>query len=331
MKHEVEINDVLIAKYLSGEATPEEAMALDDWLREPANRLHFAGVQQAWDATFPGKASRPVDSGKAWANVAGSGGGVLPKKAPLINLFEQKTIFKIAASIVFILIFGGVLYLNFVREKPIEIAVESQNSLQQIKFPDHSVAILNRNSSLVYPQAFGNTQRDVRLIKGEAFFNIAADASKPFIIRTALASIKVIGTSFNVILKSGTLEVSVDQGKVLVYSATDSVYLSAGDGALLKAGESDFNLHQSNSNVWAYATHKFVFNNTSLRDVFNYVEKAQGCTIRLGNEDIGNCKLTATFESLSTDYMLTLISEALNLTVTKNDDSTFTVEGEGCH
>lgn len=330
MKNEVEINDVLIAKYLSGEATPEEAMALDDWLQEPSNRLHFDDIQRAWDASFPDKASRPVDLGKAWADVAGNREGIHPKKTTLNNLFEQKTIFKIAASIVFILIFGGALYLNFVREKPVEIAVESQDSLQQVKFPDHSVAILNRNSSLVYPEAFGN-RRDVRFIKGEAFFNIASDTTKPFIIRTALASIKVIGTTFNVTLKPDTLEVSVGQGKVLVYSATDSVYLNAGDGALIQSGETDFNIHKSNSNVWAYATHKLVFNNTSLREVFSDVEKAQGCTIRMGNEEIGNCKLTATFESLSTDYMLTLISEALNLTVTKNDDSTFTVEGEGCH
>jgi hypothetical protein len=65
--------------------------------------------------------------------------------------------------------------------------------------------------------------------------------------------------------------------------------------------------------------------------VFNYVEKAQHCEIHLENSRIENCRLTATFESVSTDYMLNLIAEALNLSVTKNDDSTFTVGGEGCH
>jgi ferric-dicitrate binding protein FerR (iron transport regulator) len=74
-----------------------------------------------------------------------------------------------------------------------------------------------------------------------------------------------------------------------------------------------------------------VFNNTPLREVFGYVEKAQHCIINVDNSRIENCKLTATFEQVSTDYMLNLIAEALNLSVTKNDERSFTVEGEGCH
>jgi ferric-dicitrate binding protein FerR (iron transport regulator) len=107
--------------------------------------------------------------------------------------------------------------------------------------------------------------------------------------------------------------------------------LKAGEAASLQPGTNHFIIHQSNSNDWSYATHKYVFHNTSLAQVFDYVEKAQNCEIRMGDASIGNCKLTATFESVSTEYMLTLITEALNLSVIKDDDHTFTVEGEGCH
>jgi len=329
VKNEIEINDELIAKYLSGEASPEEAVALDDWLQVPANRLRFSALQKVWEASFPSKSYRPVNLERAWGNVeqhkhAG-------QKTPEARHHpKSNVIFKIAASVLLILSFGGIFYL-YQTKKPEAISLSSGDSLKHIHFEDHSVAILNRNSHLVYPQNFNNEQREVEFTKGEAFFNIAPDAQKPFVIRTEIATIKVLGTAFNVLVKADTLEVSVDHGKVLVYTSTDSVYLEKGEAAFLLANDTAFKTHDSNSNVWAYATHKFVFNNTSVSEVFRYVEKAQDCTIHISNPEIGNCKLTATFESVSTDYMLNLITEALNLSVTKNDDRTFTVEGEGCH
>jgi transmembrane sensor len=133
------------------------------------------------------------------------------------------------------------------------------------------------------------------------------------------------------VVSPSAFEVSVETGKVLVSTPTDSVFLEPGQAATLVAGAPSFMIKDSNQNTWAYATHKYTFNNTPLLEVFGYLESAQNCAIRMKNPDIGNCKLTATFESVSTEYMLTLITEALNLSVTKDDDRTFTVEGEGCH
>ena len=329
MKNEIEINDELIAKYLAGEASPEEAIALDDWLEVPANRMHFRALQKMWEASFPSRSYRPVHLENAWAKVEQRKHAGLKTPATR-RLAKSNAIFKIAASVLLILTFGGIFYL-YQAKKPQDISLSSGDSLKHIHFEDQSMAILNRNSNLVYPQSFANEQREVQFTKGEAFFNITPDAAKPFIIRTEIATIKVLGTAFNVLVKADTLEVSVDHGKVLVYTSTDSVYLEKGEAAFLRANDTAFKTQDSNSNAWAYATHKFVFNNTSISEVFRYVEKAQDCTIHIANPEIGNCKLTATFESVSTDYMLNLITEALNLSVTKNDDRTFTVEGEGCH
>ena len=329
MKNEIEINDELIAKYLAGEASPDEAIALDDWLEVPANRVHFRALQKMWEVSFPSMSYRPVHLENAWTKVEQRKHGS-QKTTDTRQLAKSNAIFKIAASVLLVLSFGGIFYL-YQAKKPQDISLSSGDSLKHIRFEDHSMAILNKNSHLVYPQNFANEQREVYFTKGEAFFNITPDTAKPFIIRTEIATIKVLGTAFNVLVKADTLEVSVDQGKVLVYTSTDSVYLEKGEAAFLHANDANLKTQDSNSNTWAYATHKFVFNNTSITEVFRYIEKAQDCTIHIANPEIGNCKLTATFESVSTDYMLNLITEALNLSVTKNDDRTFTVEGEGCH
>ena len=328
MKNEFEIDDGLIARYLAGEATPEEAIALQDWLEDPANKLHFTSLQKTWYASFPGSSPRSVNVEKAWEMVNHEKEKISKNNSATVLFW--KTFLKTAAVILMLVTFGVLLFLNDRSEKPIEIMVASKDSLRQIMFADHSTAILNRNSTLHYPETFENS-REVKFTEGEAFFNITPDAAKPFIIHTDQATITVIGTAFNVMVQPLAFEVSVEEGKVFVQTLTDSAYLEAGHAATLNAGNKSFDISASNSNNWAYATHKYVFNNTPLHDVFSYIEKSQHCSIQVMNTDIKNCKLTATFESVSTDYMLTLITDALILSVTKNDDNTFTVEGEGCH
>ncbi|HKZ37034.1 MAG TPA: FecR family protein [Chryseolinea sp.] len=330
MEKEIEVNDELIAKYLTGEATPDEAIAVHDWLNVPANRLYFKKLQHAWTATFPSKRALYIDSDSAWRKIDKQRKDeTQPVRRSVLFSKPSQILFRIAASIVLVLTFGLILYLNFRSEISSTVTISTTDSLKRISFPDRSIAVLNQNTTISYPETFNTTFREVRLSEGEAFFNIAYLDKTPFIIYTEVANIKVIGTAFNVVLGKNSLEVSVEEGKVLVFNAKDSLYLEPGNLAKLGTEQPFSNVNSSDPNTWAYATHKFVFKDTPLREVFNYVEKAQLCSIQIQNKDIGNCKLTATFDSVSTDYMLTLITEALNLTVTKNDN-TFTVGGEGC-
>jgi transmembrane sensor len=67
----------------------------------------------------------------------------------------------------------------------------------QLTLPDGSRVWLNAASSITYPTAFTNNTREVQ-ITGEAYFEIAQNKSQPFIVKTTLAQITVLGTSFNV-------------------------------------------------------------------------------------------------------------------------------------
>lgn len=67
----------------------------------------------------------------------------------------------------------------------------------QVILPDGSHVWINAASSLRYPVAFGNKERRVELT-GEAYFEIAADAGKPFRLISRNQVTEVLGTSFNV-------------------------------------------------------------------------------------------------------------------------------------
>lgn len=72
-----------------------------------------------------------------------------------------------------------------------------RGGLFQVTLPDGSRVWLNSASSLQYPAAFTGTNRTVTL-SGEAYFEIAADKSKPFLVNTATQQVQVLGTAFNI-------------------------------------------------------------------------------------------------------------------------------------
>ena len=127
----------------------------------------------------------------------------------------------------------------------------------------------------------------------------------------------------------GILHVDVQEGKVLVYTASDSAYLDAGHSASLEIGKPINIINAIDANKWGYASRRFVFQDVPLAEVFESIEKAYPYVIEVPNKDIKNCRLTAAFDHVSARDMLNLIGETLDLTIQEND-STFRVEGKGC-
>ena len=72
------------------------------------------------------------------------------------------------------------------------------NSRQfQLMLPDGTKVWLNALSTISYPVAFTGSNRTVEL-SGEAYFEIASDSRQPFFVKTATTTVKVLGTSFNI-------------------------------------------------------------------------------------------------------------------------------------
>ncbi len=111
-------------------------------------------------------------------------------------------------------------------EIPNEIVTKNA-SKTKIILPDGSTVWLNADSKLWYYKSFGNVQREVYLT-GEAFFDVAKNAAKPFIIHTKLIDVRVLGTLFNVrsYPNDKTVETSLVRGlvQVTLHSRPDEKY-----------------------------------------------------------------------------------------------------------
>lgn len=114
----------------------------------------------------------------------------------------------------------------------------------QVRLSDGTTVWLNSTTTMRFPFSFNGNSREV-YIDGEAYFKIAPDAKKPFIVHSGNNSIRVLGTEFNVnSYKKGTVVTSLVQGKVAVSVGDERIELQPGketisSGNAIKVDEFD--------------------------------------------------------------------------------------------
>ncbi|HMH21377.1 MAG TPA: FecR domain-containing protein [Puia sp.] len=106
----------------------------------------------------------------------------------------------------------------------------------QVVLPDGSRVWLNNASSLRYPTSFAGNTREVELT-GEAYFEIAKDAARPFEVRVNDMKIDVLGTSFNVMAyaNESAVKTTLLSGGVKVFWGDKHSILKPGQQALVNA------------------------------------------------------------------------------------------------
>lgn len=102
----------------------------------------------------------------------------------------------------------------------------------QITLPDGTLVWLNNASRLTYPTAFVGKERQVEL-SGEAFFQVAKDAARPFRVKVRDETVQVLGTSFNInaYLDEPAIATTLVDGAVAVDHKGESVKLQPGNQA----------------------------------------------------------------------------------------------------
>ena len=126
----------------------------------------------------------------------------------------------LAGVLVMALVTVGGIYLSAHLGKDNIVSVTTDpNDIRLLKLPDGSRIWINEKTEVSYPEQFAHDQRIVHL-KGEAFFDIARDTNRPFIIESDGFTTTVLGTSFNIKAYQNAIpKISVISGKVRVTTA----------------------------------------------------------------------------------------------------------------
>ncbi|MDJ1505755.1 FecR family protein [Xanthocytophaga agilis] len=182
----------------------------------------------------------------------------------------------------------------------------------KVLLSDGSVIVLENKSRLKYKTDYTNdSTRDVYLL-GNAFFEVAKNPYKPFIVHSNEVFTKVLGTSFHIEAPEDgkNIVVSVKTGKVSVYTlktdanvvptsitnSKEGVTLLPNQCVSYQRTEQSFNkmIVDSPQVLNAKITQAdFTFENTPIAEVFKTLEAAYGIEIMFNAETMKNCFLTA--------------------------------------
>ena len=144
---------------------------------------------------------------------------------------------------------------------------------------DGTLVHLNYNTHLIYPEKFGRSNRNV-ILDGEAYFMVAKDKSRPFIVHTRQGYIKVYGTEFNVntrcdnsptsvVLVKGSVGVTPINGREQMMKPGQQVSVAMGQSSVSSVDVTPY---------VAWNEGSFVFENTTLEQLMRVM--AQWYSVR---------------------------------------------------
>lgn len=303
----------LILKYLNKNLTKAEEYELKEWLqKDNINRKVFESIVADWSLKTSDieKSKR-----KVYRNIVGT---------PDHNQAIPRTFsYLIKVAAVLVVVFSAILLLITLNKQNIDYKTESSlvkiekhalpGQKLTLKLPDGTRVILNSGSKLVTPEIFEGAYRKV-FLEGEAFFDVAKDASKPFIIETNEADIKVLGTSFNVrsYLDEEEMLVAVNSGKVSVTDKgrSDEHILQKNEMLVYSIKDKSFskNVGFDKEYIFGWKDHMLVFKDESIEKIFKRLSRLYDVEFKVIPNIDKEKKFTAKFKNQTLEAVMKSIS-----------------------
>jgi len=343
---EEEFGVSLLVKYLAGDCSPDEKERVEHWIsQKPGAAERMARLQRVWEQTEEGGSpSSEWNAGAAWEEIQSrieedtaaqsfSKEGSEYKTARSqdrrsrrgANWLRPKSFSRIAGAVVAMALLALLTtlavdagYFSFAQtEEKVYTAQRGQQST--VHLTDGTKVRLNVDSRLTIPTDFDEDEREVRL-EGEAYFEVERDTTRPFTVHARDATIRVLGTTFNVDSYSGAKKtrVAVSEGKVAVEPNRDRV---SGKSAILipqsLALVSEEGTHVREdvklSKEIAWTNERLVFENAPFEEVVRKLERWYDIRAKVTLPAGNIVSLNATFKDAPLERALRGITAALNV------------------
>ncbi|MCG8308333.1 MAG: DUF4974 domain-containing protein [Cytophagales bacterium] len=291
-KHEI---DTLIEKYLANNCSPEEHKLIEGYLdsyqkdkrwverdhgiRSEVRQRILSGINEQIRPASPRQTSiRPV----RW--------------------------YRIAATVLILLTVGFAIY-RMTGEEPVRGKIEiitkeitrGQKSL--IHLSDGTNISINSESAVSYPEVFAENRREI-ILEGEAFFEVAHDPDRPFVVRTGDIETLVLGTSFNINTRNDQIEVTVATGSVRIKNINPDIQyneltnLSPNEQLIYDEIDRSVKVTEVEADqFFAWTEKRLIFKDEPISSVVAKLERWYDVDFVYDNEHIKHCVLTAEFDN----------------------------------
>lgn len=313
---EKNIKDILY-RYIHGLYTKEDVEVLIDYLMKehPLHELSRE-MDAIWDtseliAIPPDKYEEYLYEAQKLLHALNKGKEIKRRKISLRRILGY------AAIIAIIAVSAWGIYMSkhsSVNVPYTEIQVEN-GTHRNIVLPDGTNVTLNAGSHIKYPQRFSEESRNIE-INGEAFFNVTRDEKKPFIVYTDKASVKVLGTSFNIKSYNSDeqLTVTVKSGKVQVDMNEAMTRLTANEQLVLDKSTGEFQKSFEDAKLaTVWMSGGLYFNKTPIRNVVQELERMYNCDIRFQTGSVYNEYIYGEHDNKSLESVLKSIQHSTNI------------------
>lgn len=322
--------DLIIAK-LKQTITADEDRRLMEWLSDNNNQEVFEELQQVWQKIQSKAATYTPDANHYWKELSKRMEGGKKSEAPKAKVLSLSYLRRYAAVACIFLVaaFSACIYIGIELGRP-ELGEQTYTNLagkSMISLPDGSRVWLHTATSLAYSTDFEVEDREVN-VTGEAYFDIAHDKKKPFIVQTDGMKIVVHGTKFNVesFPESENTFVSLIEGSVSLETNVEKRFLVPGETATFNKKNHSLRIERGDvefSRSWADS--QMVFNKKPLGYVCRFLSKWYNVDINLSPELTNKYMYTFTLRGETLEEILRLMSRINPIDYTFNEKNTLTI------
>ena len=281
----------LLHRLIAGTTTEEENRQLMEWFRQCASKEEFFMLfETAWKES-PDEMPRDVQE-RMYRRLSRELDEKKTKTILLRSRFSWKVWPQIAVACI-IIVLGLVNYRMSDKQKQLStqnfmvLAEKGQRAF--ITLPDSTKVWLNSDTKISYPADYGLKERNVTLV-GEAYFEVAKNPDKRFIVEAKGMQVEALGTSFNVnayqndnkiiaSLFSGSVRVSYDR-HVAILKPHESVKVD-----LLNRSFSRYK-DESMQNIALWRKNEITFDGESLEEITHIMSRLYNTTICIEDESL---------------------------------------------
>jgi transmembrane sensor len=306
-------------------------------LASPRHAEEFLLCSAVWHAANRLDEARRIDIdtllAQAHANVARFDDGSIPRPRPVEVRHGVRRMLRgaFAAAAALVIATAGLLIGLHDDAARYETKVGEQRA---VKLPDGSVVTLNTRSQIAV--RLGSYERSVELISGEAMFDVAHDAHRPFRVLAGAAAVRAVGTQFNVRRSPHATTVTVVQGIVDVTSVAGSARgnemqataaanrperLVAGEQAQLSAqGNVLAHREAEIDRVVAWRQRRLIFRNEALGVIADEFNRYNDTQIVIEGATTAARRVTAVFEADQPQALIAFLERDRELSVQSRGD-----------
>lgn len=321
---EQEIN-ILIHQQLTGQASPAEDERFQAWLTsDDANPGYFQKMAEIWYTAENLDLTVQPETDAEWEKLRQKVSAVQPAAKPggrVVRMGAARWLAAAAAVVLGVALWWLLGRADSGLSGPLNFVAES-GKIENVNLPDGTLVALNAGSALEVLQGFGGSDRRVQLT-GEAFFQVKSDSRKPFLVDAAGATVRVVGTAFNVRAwpDGGQVTASVAEGKVEFFTNDQNkVQLTPGMEAFFEKNTDKITTRQVDfAGIAAWRQGKLVFDNLPLVEALDIIGRRYGLPVKIeGN--ISGKQLFSTFEKEPLEDILKTLELTYDLVFeVKND------------